>query len=63
MITIDNKYELGQEVYVIRKEKKTIWNKKTCDMCLGIGRIVLSRAPEGRRYPGGTGRDLCRANR
>ena len=40
MITIDNKYELGQEVYVVTKERKTIWNKKTCDMCLGIGRIV-----------------------
>ena len=40
MFTIDNKYELEQEVYVITKEKKTIFNKKTCDMCFGIGRIV-----------------------
>lgn len=39
-ITIDNRYELEQEVYVITKEKKTIFNKKTCDMCFGIGRIV-----------------------
>lgn len=40
MITLDNKFELGQEVYVVNVEKKTIWNKKTCDMCLGVGRIV-----------------------
>lgn len=40
MISVDNKFEIGQEVYVITKERKTIWNKKTCDMCLGVGRIV-----------------------
>ncbi|MGN8630705.1 hypothetical protein ACTNEW_03745 [Blautia sp. HCP3S3_G3] len=40
MFTVDNKFEIGQEVHVINMEKKTIWNKKTCDMCLGAGRIV-----------------------
>ena len=40
MITLNNKFELGQEVYLISLEKKTIWNKKTCEMCLGVGRIV-----------------------
>ena len=40
MFTADIKFELGQEVYVITTEKRVMQNKKTCDMCLGVGRIV-----------------------
>ena len=40
MFTADIKFELGQEVYVITTEKRVMQNKKTCDMYLGVGRIV-----------------------
>lgn len=40
MITIDNKYELGQEVYFVAQRKEYIQNKCTCDVCLGSGRIT-----------------------
>lgn len=40
MITVDNKFELNQKVFVIRKGRKTIEKKETCDICLGDGRIT-----------------------
>lgn len=37
MFTVDNNFEVGQEVYVIKKEKRKITNEQTCDVCLGRG--------------------------
>lgn len=39
MFTVDNKFELNQQVFVIRKEHRTIEKKETCDVCLGEGKI------------------------
>jgi len=40
MFTVDNKFELNQQVFVIRKEHRMIEKKETCDICLGNGRIT-----------------------
>lgn len=40
MITVDNKFEIGQEVFVVIKEKRMINTKQTCGMCLGEGKIM-----------------------
>ena len=39
MFTVDNKFELNQQVFVIRKEHRTIEKKETCNICLGEGKI------------------------
>ena len=39
MFTVDNKFELNQQVFVIRKEHRTIVKKETCNICLGEGKI------------------------
>lgn len=40
MIQIENKFEVGQEVYLITEQKERIENKCTCDLCAGLGEIV-----------------------
>lgn len=40
MIQIENKFDVGQEVYLITEEKERIENKCTCDVCVGLGEIV-----------------------
>ncbi len=40
MFTVDNKFELNQQVFIIRKEHKTVEKKETCDICLGDGKIM-----------------------
>lgn len=42
MLNIDNKFEIGQEVYVIRKER----TKEKCPACNGEGHIVI----DGNRF-------------
>ena len=37
MFSVDNRFEVGQEVYVIKKEKRKIATEKTCDICFGKG--------------------------
>ena len=41
MFTVDNKFKLNQQVYVIQKETKRIDKKQTCEICSGIGNIVF----------------------
>lgn len=38
MLNIDNKFEIGQEVYVIRKER----TKEKCSACNGEGYIIVN---------------------
>lgn len=40
MFTVNNKFELNQQVFVVKKEHKTVEKKETCDVCLGEGRIA-----------------------
>lgn len=40
MLKVDNKYDVGQEVYVIRETIKTIQHTEKCDTCEGMGIIV-----------------------
>lgn len=40
MFTVENKFELNQQVFVIKKEHKKIERKETCDVCLGNGYIT-----------------------
>lgn len=40
MFTVDNKFEIGQEVYLVTGRKEYIKNKCTCDVCLGLGIIT-----------------------
>ncbi len=40
MLTVDNKFEVGQEVYIIEENVKSIRNEKKCPICDGIGKIV-----------------------
>lgn len=42
MIQIDNKFEIGQEVYIVRKTRK----KETCPACKGNGHIII----DGNRF-------------
>ena len=38
MLNIDNKFEVGQEVYIIRKER----TKEKCPACNGDGHIIVN---------------------
>lgn len=40
MHTIDNKFKIGQEVYLITERKERLENKCTCDVCLGLGTLT-----------------------
>ena len=40
MITVDNKFELNQQVFVIKKEHRKIEKKETCDVCMGMRTIT-----------------------
>lgn len=40
MHTINNKFEIGQEVFLITERKERIENKCTCDVCLGLGTVT-----------------------
>lgn len=37
MFTVNNKFEVGQEVYVIEEDTRYIERTETCDVCLGDG--------------------------
>lgn len=37
---INNKFEIGQEVFLITERKERIENKCTCDVCLGLGTVT-----------------------
>ena len=39
MFTIDNKFEVDQEVFLIEKNKHTIEKTETCDICFGEGQF------------------------
>lgn len=39
-MVIENKFELGQDVYLVAERKALFENKCTCDVCLGSGRIT-----------------------
>ncbi len=39
MLQVDNKFEVGQEVFIIEEHVKTIKNEKKCPICDGIGTI------------------------
>ena len=38
-INVETKFEVGQEVFLIKKQKKVIETKATCDICFGTGSI------------------------
>lgn len=40
MISVFNKFEIGQEVFVIEKENMVLEEIQTCPVCLGSGNIV-----------------------
>lgn len=40
MFTVDNKFEVGQEVYLLTKTKERLENKCTCDVCMGRGKVT-----------------------
>lgn len=40
MLQINNKFEIGQEVFLITERKERIENKCTCDVCLGLGTVT-----------------------
>lgn len=40
MHTINNKFEIGQEVFLITERKVRIEDKRTCDVCLGVGIVA-----------------------
>ncbi|MBR5596632.1 MAG: hypothetical protein IKW30_04405 [Lachnospiraceae bacterium] len=40
MLYVDNKFEIGQEVFLITERKVRIEDKRTCDVCLGVGTII-----------------------
>ena len=39
MFTVENKFELNQQVFVIKKEHRKIKKKETCDVCMGMRTI------------------------
>lgn len=39
MHTVNNKFEIGQEVFLITEIKVRIEDKRTCDVCLGSGTV------------------------
>ena len=40
MKQVNNKFEIGQEVFLITERKERIENKCTCDVCLGLGTVT-----------------------
>lgn len=40
MLQVDNKFEVGQEVFIIDEKVKSIRNEVKCPICDGIGTIV-----------------------
>lgn len=40
MFTVNNQYEIGQDVYLITSKNKLMERKCPCDMCFGTGRIT-----------------------
>lgn len=40
MHTVNNKFEIGQEVFLITERKVRIEDKRTCDVCLGVGTVT-----------------------
>lgn len=40
MHTIDNKFTIGQEVFLITERRVRIEDKHTCDVCLGVGTVT-----------------------
>ena len=40
MLQVNNKFEVGQEVFIIEEHVKSIKNEKKCPICGGIGEIV-----------------------
>ena len=41
MLQLD-KFEIGQEVYLITERRERLENKRTCDVCLGLGNVTYS---------------------
>ena len=40
-IDVETKFEVGQEVFLIKKDRKVIENKEKCKICNGEGHIVF----------------------
>lgn len=40
MLKVDNKFDVGQEVYVISETVKTVQHTEKCDTCEGMGIII-----------------------
>ena len=40
MHKVDNKFEIGQEVYLITERRERLENKRTCDVCSGLGNVI-----------------------
>ena len=40
MLQIYNKFEIGQEVFLITERKVRLEDKRTCDVCLGVGTVT-----------------------
>ena len=40
MLYVDNKFGIGQEVYLVTKTKERLENKCTCDVCMGRGKVT-----------------------
>ena len=41
-IDVNTKFEVGQNVFLIKKERKVIENKRICKICNGEGHIIYS---------------------
>lgn len=40
-INVETKFEVGQEVFLIKKDRKVIKNKEKCEICNGKGHIIF----------------------
>lgn len=40
-INMETKFEVGQEVFLIKKERKVIENRKKCEICSGVGHVFF----------------------
>lgn len=40
-INVETKFEVGQEVFLIKKDRKVIENKEKCKICNGEGHIIF----------------------
>ena len=40
MHTVDNKFKIAQEVFLITERRVRIEDKRTCDVCLGVGTVT-----------------------